>query len=430
MAVIDSIRTMFTADTSDLERGAKKAQSVFKTLNDQFGKGTSAGQFFTLLKGGGAVAGLTLASRVFSDVTNAVREATSQQGSFNEKLEVFAGKLPIVGNFIRGIDELGEAITGATARQDELNAAISAGNAAIQKSQAFRESIREKPDKVTQEITKIRDAATERRLELTRALQALDGKEAPTIPTFTLTESAMHKDIAAVNTYYQERVRLSKELIENERAEAEAIKRIREDAAASTRLDRFHTLRELENMVEQFAKSAAPYTDMVNEALGRGVDGSEAHALGQMAEAIAKRQEALKNIADDDKAYQQLLERIAGHARDRIMTDVDRARQLIDEARLAVDAGKLLESEFSAYAEKLATDLAPQLPRLDSKGITTAAHLAGSQEAFAASAQSEADKRAADIAKSHKAVSDKMLNELRQIRQGLRSRPDLVVDIP
>lgn len=120
MAVIDSIRTLFTADTSGLEAGAKKARGILGQLQALSGKSSPLGQITSLVKGGGAIAGVTVAARELAEVAERFKESRDA----NDSWQTTALKtIPIVNNLYSAFSRLGEVIYSGTKRLQELEAA-------------------------------------------------------------------------------------------------------------------------------------------------------------------------------------------------------------------------------------------------------------------------------------------------------------------
>src|SRR6185312_9570012 len=86
------------------------------------------GQSLKLLAGGGAIAGLSLATAKFEEFTAKILElaTATDRGSesFGEQFGELFRTLPIVGNLTKGFDNLRNAATGDTAAIASMNAYI------------------------------------------------------------------------------------------------------------------------------------------------------------------------------------------------------------------------------------------------------------------------------------------------------------------
>src|SRR6185312_11483437 len=106
--------TQFKKVMADSRNETAKTDNTFKgflkSLKGDFGKGSALGQSLKLLAGGGAIAGLSLATAKFEEFTAKILElaTATDRGSesFGEQFGELFRTLPIVGNLTKGFDNL------------------------------------------------------------------------------------------------------------------------------------------------------------------------------------------------------------------------------------------------------------------------------------------------------------------------------------
>ncbi len=105
------------------ESAAKKYKSFLSELKGEAGKGSLLGQSLKLAAGGGAIAGVGLAAREFTELTAGIANFSNKLRSGKENTaeltREFVQTIPILGKVEQGFENIGEAITGEKAAMDK-----------------------------------------------------------------------------------------------------------------------------------------------------------------------------------------------------------------------------------------------------------------------------------------------------------------------
>jgi hypothetical protein len=152
MAIFGSMTGVLDTDTSGWSKGLSKAtkdmiafesqgKSFAQNLKAQFGEDSGFGQAFKIAAGSGAVAGLSLAAREFEQFTakgaGAADAFRKGEATASEFFAEAARGVPVLGNLVKGFDNLREMITGERAAmeaQERAWADVKAGIDAARKA--------------------------------------------------------------------------------------------------------------------------------------------------------------------------------------------------------------------------------------------------------------------------------------------------------
>lgn len=102
MSTIANLAAIMTLNTQSFLSGLQNAERQLKKVKSQFGKGSFLGGTTELLRGGGAVAGVTLLARTIDQAAERATELTRQFGQG----EISAGQM--TGELIRSVPVLGD----------------------------------------------------------------------------------------------------------------------------------------------------------------------------------------------------------------------------------------------------------------------------------------------------------------------------------
>lgn len=129
------VKQEFNEAGKSAEDFSKRAKAALKDIKSDFGKGSLLGQGLKLAAGGGAIAGLSMATREFKEFSEKVRDSVTEmkmgKKTFADMTADFAHGLPVLGSAIQGFQALGDAITGDSA-------AIAKNNEELQQMQAHQ----------------------------------------------------------------------------------------------------------------------------------------------------------------------------------------------------------------------------------------------------------------------------------------------------
>lgn len=110
MAVVASINALITANSEQFRRETKKAGDAVDQLKAKFGARSGLKDFFEILKGTGAVVGLTFALNSIRDMVQGLgeldRKITKAGGSWREWMHEIGRSVPVVKQTIEILDEL------------------------------------------------------------------------------------------------------------------------------------------------------------------------------------------------------------------------------------------------------------------------------------------------------------------------------------
>ena len=201
MSIIGSLVALLRSDTrqwskgfndagKDVDRLNAKTKGFFKDLNSSFGKSSSLGKSFTLLAGGGAIAGLTLAGRQlksFADELVQIRnEFDAGAISAGEMAEKVAGAFPVFGQFFQAGRSIRELFTGEQAEIARINTEAERTNRIIDITLRINKQIKQSLADEAAEIRRInreiekhgKDRFTSRKIDIDQATDDTQRKRA------------------------------------------------------------------------------------------------------------------------------------------------------------------------------------------------------------------------------------------------------------
>lgn len=116
MAVIDTLSLLLTADSRPMRKELDKAGDSVKRLKKLASAESNFGQFFNILKGGGAVAGVAIAATVVKQMAEGVSEFRKElergDRSALELADTLASSIPVLGEIRKAGAAIREAYTG------------------------------------------------------------------------------------------------------------------------------------------------------------------------------------------------------------------------------------------------------------------------------------------------------------------------------
>lgn len=147
------------------EQGKKIAEAqgdgFFAALKSRFGKGSTLGQWGALLKGGGALAAISLGGGVFDRATESMAKLSDEvrkgEKSASELTRHFLEGLPIVGSWVHGLGNLLDVFSGTRAYVDEITRATDLQNRGMELQNKLLEESLEWRKRIAKETRQLAD---------------------------------------------------------------------------------------------------------------------------------------------------------------------------------------------------------------------------------------------------------------------------------
>lgn len=397
MAIIDSIRMMFTSDVSGLEQGARRAKAIVKDLGQDvrstFGKDSLIGDIASMLKGGGALFGLTVLGNVLQKSATQFESSTKSGKGF---IDSMTSSLPVFGKLKKSVEGVVQGFVNL-----QMNAI------------AAESAVRSFNNSAWQRVTEIGDA-----------FSAM--KDAKTVEEF---DKAI-EGIGQLGRGQEELLRtLRNRIVDQEKLN----NRLKEEEETYGQI-RKH-MASLRNEAADMGRNAGlkAYWDVLR------IPGSTMDEAREAMQ-ITDDMEAFRELQNEMEAFDTSMKSIADTVKR--SNPVTKFNQDVDDLTDALHYGVITMDEYLSQLTQLQNefiDVDGAISTLENsirsrpgarRGGPTGAKTFGSQEAYVAMATNSVNQRAMDEAKKQTEILKRQLQELRRLRDELGSNAEVVVDIP
>jgi hypothetical protein len=164
MSVIASLIVRLLGDTSSFDNSMKKSKGLLDGLKGGLGGRSNFKEFSELLKGGGALVGLTMMGRALQGIAKEIRAIDEEFGDVKETTSewlVRVGKaIPVYGEFVAAGQELREVFTG---ERKELEKWLTQ----VKKDDARARDLFERRNKAAQDLKRTLDSVKQSHIAAT-----------------------------------------------------------------------------------------------------------------------------------------------------------------------------------------------------------------------------------------------------------------------
>lgn len=396
MAIIDSIRMMFTSDVSGLEQGARRAKTIVKDLGQDvrstFGKDSLIGDIASMLKGGGALFGLTVLGNVLQKSATQFESSTKSGNGF---IDSMTSSLPVFGKLKKSVEGVVQGFVNL-----QMNAI------------AAESAVRSFNNSAWQRVTEIGDA-----------FSAM--KDAKTVEEF---DKAI-EGIGQLGRGQEELLRtLRNRIVDQEKLN----NRLKEEEETYGQI-RKH-MASLRNEAADMGRNAGlkAYWDVLR------IPGSTMDEAREAMQ-ITDDMEAFRELQNEMEAFDTSMKSIADTVKR--SNPVTKFNQDVDDLTDALHYGVITMDEYLSQLAQLQNefiDVDGAISTLENsirsrpgarRGGSTPTVLAGSQEAFSAMSMTQNNQMIEAQMKKLNATNEKELAELRKLRSELKSNKEIVVDL-
>lgn len=395
MAIIDSIRMMFTSDVSGLEQGARRAKTIVKDLGQDvrstFGKDSLIGDIASMLKGGGALFGLTVLGNVLQKSATQFESSTKSGNGF---IDSMTSSLPVFGKLKKSVEGVVQGFVNL-----QMNAI------------AAESAVRSFNNSAWQRVTEIGDA-----------FSAM--KDAKTVEEF---DKAI-EGIGQLGRGQEELLRtLRNRIVDQEKLN----NRLKEEEETYGQI-RKH-MASLRNEAADMGRNAGlkAYWDVLR------IPGSTMDEAREAMQ-ITDDMEAFRELQNEMEAFDTSMKSIADTVKR--SNPVTKFNQDVDDLTDALHYGVITMDEYLSQLAQLQNefiDVDGAISTLENsirsrpgarRGGSTPTVLAGSQESFSSISMTQNNQLIEAQMKKLNSTTEKELAELRKLRSDLRLNKDIVVD--